>query len=341
MLLNNYFLKKDKKIEKENEMINRTVNEENNKGNDQSVNDDKKYLYISSLLSFASLNERYFNFRFSKFFLDYILTITFDDMFKIASSEKNKDIEYFNKIYTKYKENIDINKIQASFQKNNITYLTYNNNKYPSPLKELKEPPSVIYLKGNKKLKEMILNKKLKYDNNIAIVGTRTPSSYGHFKAREMAYNLAKNYYIIISGLAKGVDLDAHIGSLRGGRTISVLAGGVNIVYPKEHQEVYNDICAKGLIISERLPDHKPNQFDFLFRNRIIAALAKYTIIIEASSKSGTKSQANYVKSLKKELIILKPDDVKRKTAEFNIELINEKFGVFETYEDLIELIKK
>lgn len=200
--------------------------------------------------------------------------------------------------------------------------MSYNSENYPWELRNLDQPPAGLFIKGNKDVIKLFLKKG--YEKSIAIVGTRSPTNYGKIKSHEIAENLATNGIIAISGMAKGVDIEAHKGALKAsGITIAILAGGVNNIYPKEHKEVYDEIVKKGLIISERMPDMKPNQQDFSFRNRIIAALGKMTLVVEAGLKSGTKTEINYAESLKKEIVVLEPKE-KNENNELIYKLIHE-----------------
>lgn len=186
-------------------------------------------------------------------------------------------------------------------QKNRIDLISIYDKEYPSALKEIYAPPISLYIKGDKN----ILNKK-----SIAIVGCRDASEYGKSAAKYFAYNLAKQNFNIISGLAKGVDSYAHIGANcalneknnsqinsypymdktdRCGKTIAVVGNGLDIVYPEENTFLLNNIIKNGgAIISEYPLGTKPDKMNFPARNRIISGMSKGVLVVEAKEKSGT-----------------------------------------------------
>ena len=163
---------------------------------------------------------------------------------------------------------------------------------YPRLLLEIHSPPPVLYYRGNVDVKE---NQGV--TPTVAIVGTRSPSEYGRKWTRKISTALAKNGFTVVSGLAAGIDTEAHIACLEaGGRTFAVLGTGVDIVYPKQNERLCDRIWQQGLAISEYPAGTQPNKTNFPRRNRIIAGLSRATIVIEAPHKSGaliTAYQAN------------------------------------------------
>lgn len=158
--------------------------------------------------------------------------------------------------------------------------LQIKNTKYPSLLKEIPKPPSILYLNGNIDcLKQP----------TIAIVGTRKATPYGLKMARGLARDLAAEGITIVSGLALGIDAEAHIGTLEAdGKTIAVLGSGINQVYPSTNRLLAKKIIeCGGAIVSEFTPDLKPDKWTFPQRNRIIAGLSQMTIVVEAPKRSG------------------------------------------------------
>ena len=171
---------------------------------------------------------------------------------------------------------------------------------YPERLHELKDAPSVVYVKGDLKLDE----------NAVAVVGTREPSDMGRNVARSIAQKLARAGYTIVSGLARGIDTEAHIGALDGnGRTIAVLGTGFNkeVFYPKENFYLLDRIVENGYCISEFPPDSKGLMYKMYRRNRIISILSKGVLIVEMSNKihSGTLTQARYAKNQGRKVFIM------------------------------------
>ena len=148
-------------------------------------------------------------------------------------------------------------------------------------IKNIKYPPISLYIRGNQK----ILNNKC-----LAIIGCRQLSDYGKKATKYFAYNLAKKKLTIVSGLAKGVDSYAHIGTLCAkANTIAVIGNGLDTIYPKENVYLANEILKNnGAIVSEYPLGTKPEKMNFPARNRIISGLSKGVLVVEAKQKSGT-----------------------------------------------------
>ncbi len=158
---------------------------------------------------------------------------------------------------------------------------------YPNALLSINQPPDVLFIKGNDKL--------LKTPMRVAIVGSRHPSAYGKKVAYDIAAYLAKQGVLIVSGLAMGIDTMAHLGALdAGGKTLGVLANGVNEAYPKSNQNLYERILQTGVIISEKPFKEKAQRYDFPLRNRLISGMSQVVIIIEAEIKSGSLITAKH-----------------------------------------------
>ncbi|WPX96623.1 Putative DNA-protecting DprA domain protein [Candidatus Bandiella woodruffii] len=150
---------------------------------------------------------------------------------------------------------------------------------YPSILTNIPDYPPVLIIKGNK---ELITN-----THKFAVIGARNSTVNGNRLAYDFAKEIARAGYVIVSGLAKGIDSYAHKGSLEFG-TIGVIAGGINHIYPKENVELYKDIYGKGVVITEQPINSTVLSQHFPQRNRIIAGLCLGVLVIEASQKSGT-----------------------------------------------------
>lgn len=180
-------------------------------------------------------------------------------------------------------ENIrkNIEKHIIYMEKNKIDIISIKDKEYPQILKKIYDPPISLYIKGNKN----ILN-----NPSIAIIGCREASDYGKRAAKYFSYNLANKNINIVSGLAKGVDSYAHIGTLSTvGKTIAVVGNGLDSVYPIENKELlYKILKNDGAIISEYPLGIKPEKMNFPARNRIISGMSKGIIVIEAKKKSGT-----------------------------------------------------
>jgi len=153
---------------------------------------------------------------------------------------------------------------------------------WPTQLNDLDAPPIALCLRGVADLRSLALC-------SIAIVGARAASSYGVRLASEMALQLGERGWNVISGAAYGIDAAAHRGALLSGAlTAAVLASGVDQPYPSGHDRLYETICANGVLVSEVLPGVAPTRGRFLVRNRVIAALTRGTLVVEAALRSGS-----------------------------------------------------
>ena len=167
---------------------------------------------------------------------------------------------------------------------------TIGSETYPSRLLDLHDPPAWLFYSGS--LETLA-------DPIVAIVGTRNASAYGERVTRELAMSLARAGACVISGMARGIDATAHRGALEAdGRTAAVLGTGIDIAYPAGHRALHAAIGAKGLLLSELLPGDRANAGSFPRRNRIIAALASVTIVVEAGSTSGALITASHALEL-------------------------------------------
>jgi DNA processing protein len=158
---------------------------------------------------------------------------------------------------------------------------TLLDNDYPEVLKEIYDPPWVLYTKGRTDL--------LSFPKLLSVVGTRYPSQVGLRSMGKVLLPLIQQNWGIVSGLAYGVDIESHKLAMRNnGITIAVLGSGFHHVYPKNHLSIAQSIARDHLLVSEYPPYQKPNKWQFPMRNRIISGLTKGTLIIEAKEKSGS-----------------------------------------------------
>jgi DNA processing protein len=158
--------------------------------------------------------------------------------------------------------------------------VTLLDDEYSPWLREIHDPPLTLYYRGNLKL--------LKTEA-LAMVGSRRASPYGVNVAQNIGRELVKAGLTIVSGLARGIDAAAHEAALRnGGNTIGVLGTGIDLVYPRFHRRLFDEIAASGLLITEFAPGTPPRPINFPIRNRVIAGLCLGTIVVEASRRSGS-----------------------------------------------------
>lgn len=164
----------------------------------------------------------------------------------------------------------------------------YYHHGYPARLREIHDPPIVLFQKGNLVLHEM--------DPVVAIVGTRRPTAYGQKLAKEISNGLAESGATVVSGMALGIDSLAHWGAIEiQGRTLAVLGSGVDDCYPSSNKHLYKTLIeSEGrAVVSEFLPGTKPQTWHFPARNRIISGLAEAIVVIEAGESSGALITAN------------------------------------------------
>jgi DNA processing protein len=157
---------------------------------------------------------------------------------------------------------------------------------YPELLREIYDPPTVLYVKGNLTPKDK---------NGVAMVGSRMTTHYGIEVARKLGYQLAYTGVTVVSGGARGIDTAAHQGALSGkGRTICVLGTGISIVFPPENGELFERIAANGAVISQFPFNRKADKQSFAIRNRIVAGMTLGTVVVEANLTSGALITANF-----------------------------------------------
>ncbi len=180
-----------------------------------------------------------------------------------------------------------IDKLISDLEKLNIKFITRNSKYYPETLENIDSPPFIIYYKGNIELLKT---------NCFAVVGSRTITNYGKMTTEKFVKGLCEVNFTIVSGLAVGVDTVAHKTALQfNGKTIGVLAGGLDEIYPTTNSLLAQEIVRNGgLIISENRPYKRAEAFMFPIRNRIIAGLSRAVLITEAGENSGSNHTKNY-----------------------------------------------
>lgn len=150
---------------------------------------------------------------------------------------------------------------------------------YPQALRYIANPPAILYYRGQ--IGEI---------NNfsLAVVGCRAATPYGKHTARNLGQALARHQVTVVSGMARGIDREAHLGALEGqGLTIGILGNGIDVIYPRENKALYDQVAREGLILSEFSPGTHPEPRNFPMRNRLISGLAQGVVVVEARLKSG------------------------------------------------------
>ena len=200
--------------------------------------------------------------------------------------------------------------------------------RYPQLLKEIYNPPNTLYCEGNISL----LNKP-----SIAIIGCRNMSKYGEKIAKIFAEGISKAGVTVVSGLARGIDKVAHNNSYKNeGRTIAVLGCGLDIIYPKENEQLYRDIINNdGLIISEFSEGTRPNKENFPQRNRIISGLSRGIIVVEAKRKSGTMITVDHALEQGRDVFVV-PGNIDSINSTGTNELIKEGAKIVTSYKEVL-----
>jgi len=181
---------------------------------------------------------------------------------------------------------LDLSKELALLQSAGISVLTWEDPGYPARLLNIGDPPPVLYVLGELREED---------EWAVAVVGTRTASAYGREAARVLASDLARAGITIVSGLARGIDAQAHQAALEaGGRTIAVLGSGLDVIYPWEHRKLAEQVVAHGALVSEYALGTKPEASNFPPRNRIISGLSRGVLVVEAGDQSGALITADF-----------------------------------------------
>ncbi|MBK5445895.1 DNA-protecting protein DprA [Peribacillus sp. TH16] len=208
--------------------------------------------------------------------LSSLFTTTYTEWAEILPIPSNK-----LNLFLKDLHSLNTIKKVKQYEFNQIKCLTMFDEDYPFLLKQIFDPPWVLYFKGDKQL----LEKK----STLGVVGTRKPTWYGLEALKTILPPLVQKNFVIISGVAAGIDAAAHKVTLdKGGNTIGVLGGGLLQIYPKSNIPLAREISNKGLLLSETPPAMRAEPWMFPLRNRIISGLSKGVFVVEAKEKSGS-----------------------------------------------------
>ncbi len=211
-------------------------------------------------------------------------------------------------------------------EKKEYTLLTIEDSGYPAVLKEILEPPLVLYVKGQPEILGWAA---------VAVVGSRKPSGYGRVMSEKLAGDLAAAGLVVVSGLARGIDTCAHKGALRTGRTVGVLGSGLDVIYPGENRMLAEKISENGAIVSEFPLDSGPAGYHFPLRNRIISGLSLACLVVEASRRSGALITARLALDAGREVMAL-PGPVTSELSSGTNFLIKNGAKLVETAVDVI-----
>ncbi|MGM0602862.1 MAG: DNA-processing protein DprA [Bacillota bacterium] len=227
-----------------------------------------------------------------------------------------------------YRKKVDLNKILSKFRNKNFNFITILDNDYPAKLKQIYDPPPVLFYKGENLFEQP----------SAAVVGSRNSTVYG----RKITYNIAKKLadknINIISGMAKGIDSTAHRGALKSEfkKTTAVLGSGFEYIYPSENKMLAKKIEKNGMLISEFNPNISPVPGNFPRRNRIISGLADIVLVMEAGKKSGSLITVNYALEQGKDVMAL-PGNIDRPTSKGTNNLIKDGAAIITSIQDILD----
>jgi DNA processing protein len=229
---------------------------------------------------------------------------------------------------------LDPQKLLEEHTRKNPNFWTPADADYPRLLIEIPSPPPVLYYKGQVQLEENKGNVPL-----IGIVGTRQPTEYGCRWTRKISAALVRHGFGVVSGMAAGIDGEAHWSCIEaGGRTLAILGTGVDVVYPQSNRKLYERIIQQGLVLSEYPAGTRPDKGNFPARNRIIAALSRAILVMEAPIKSGSLITANFANDFDRDVYAL-PGSLDNPQSWGCLELLNGGAQIILGEEHLLEML--
>lgn len=221
-----------------------------------------------------------------------------------------------------------VHRVKEELKRRRITAITFFDPEYPEYLKEIAQPPWVLYIKGDPSLLSEVC---------FAVVGTRKPTHYGKRVARRMGAEIASHGWAVVSGMAAGIDAEAHRGALEAkGKTVAVLGSGVDVIYPKHLRSLYAELVTKGAVCSEMPPGTTPHPGLFPQRNRIISGLSVGTLVVEAAERSGALITADFSMEQGREVFAVPGPITSEKSAGTN-RLIQQGAKCVTGVEDILE----
>ncbi len=212
-------------------------------------------------------------------------------------------------------------------EKRGFNVLTIEDDMYPAQLREIYDPPAVLYYAGDVR----VLNGPI-----VSLVGSRKPTPYGYAVAEKIAGDLAGCGLVVASGLARGIDSAVHWGAVRRGKTLAVLGSGLARIYPRENRKLLEKIVEKGIVISEYPLMSRPLPHHFPLRNRIISGLALAVAVVEATRKSGSLITARLALEQNREVLAV-PGNVTSELSRGTHWLIQSGARLIESWQDVVE----
>lgn len=229
------------------------------------------------------------------------------------------------------RKNIDLDREVAKLNNLGVRVLTFDDEDYPSRLREIDAAPMVLFIRGEIRRQDNLA---------VAVVGTRKPTSYGRSVAKEVSSYLSRNGITIISGMARGIDGIAHRAALdAGGRTIAVLGSGIDQIYPPEHRRLAGEIESSGAIMTNYPLGTKPEGGNFPPRNRIISGLSLAVVVVEAGARSGALITADFAAEQGRDVFAV-PGEIYRSASKGTNSLIQAGAHPLLQVEDVIEMLQ-
>ena len=283
-----------------------------------------------------------------------IYDLWLDSLWECAPKQKHMLLENYGDSYTVWSEGIEDVKegMKSGAQENDrirsleeaeeiyyhmkeqgIQAIAWDDEDFPESLRTINQPPWMLYVYGRKELL---------YEPCVSVVGARKATDYGMKIASELGYRISETGTVMVSGMASGIDAWAHRGALDHGlpmknaNTIAVLAGGVDICYPKSNYKLYHEIKNQGAIVSEFRPGVRPRTYYFPLRNRIISGLSQATVIVEAAVGSGSLITAELAMEQGREVFAV-PGNIDRVGSVGTNKLIKDGASILISTEDLIQ----
>ncbi len=186
-----------------------------------------------------------------------------------------------------------------AWKQQGIRTVTLRDKDYPANLAVIASRPPLLFIKGELTSDD---------SRSVAVIGSRQPSAPGRAEASRVASLLSEQHFTVVSGLAAGIDSEAHRATLaRGGRTLAVIGTGLDHAYPLENRALQDQIAVEGAVVSQFWPDTEPEQRTFRARNAVMAGLTLASVIVEASLRSGTRIQARHALEQGRKVVLMRP----------------------------------
>lgn len=285
---------------------------------------DKYYIAFSKIEEIGSsfIQKLYNHFNYD---IEQAFCASPAELYEIDGITKNKV-----QVFVEKRKNVDINKSFDFVKENNIKYITFDDKNYPKLLKEISNPPMLLYYKGDLE--------RINFNKTLAVVGSRRASQSAKDVLSSIIDELKNTDITIVSGLAYGIDTVAHQKAIENNiATIGVIANGFKHVYPKQNKDLYKQIEEKGgVIFSEYWYDFEPLPFRFPHRNRIVSGLSYGTLVAEAALKSGALITANLTLEQNRELMCM-PGSLTNPNTAGIYKLLKDGAGLVTNAQDILE----